>query len=384
MSPAVPLVAAIVLLGLNLRPVLASIGPMLDQIQQATGLGDVGASLLTTLPVFAMGLGALAGGRLATRVSTRGGIAVAMLLVAVACALRAVADGAMGLVATAVLAGVGIAGVQTLLPAVIRQHLSSSADRVMAMYTTGIMGGAAVAAAASPWLAQHQSWQAALAWWALPALLGAVVWAAVFRGRSHSQAPQAASPAQAPGWTRARVWLLIVFFGLATSAYTLVLAWLPPFYTALGWTPAQSGLLLGFITVMEVVAGLTVSTVIHRFPDRRPAITLCLVLTLVGLIGLLSAPGPLAIPVAVLLGLGIGGVFPLTLIVTLDHARNGAQAGQLLGWVQGGGYLIASAMPLAAGMLRAALSDLRYAWMLMAAGIVALLVMAVRLRPAGR
>lgn len=53
-----------ILLGLNLRPVLAGIGPLLTQIQVAAGLSDAMAGLLTTLPVFAMGWCALYGGRL--------------------------------------------------------------------------------------------------------------------------------------------------------------------------------------------------------------------------------------------------------------------------------------------------------------------------------
>ena len=67
-----------------------------------------------------------------------------------------------------------------------------------------------------------------------------------------------------------RAWLLMLFFGIGTGAYTLVLAWLPPFYTELGWSAAHSGLLLGALTLVEVLAGLVVSSIINRFPDRRP------------------------------------------------------------------------------------------------------------------
>ncbi|WP_210332565.1 hypothetical protein [Methylosinus sp. H3A] len=48
--------AAILLVGINLRPALASVGPLLDAIQSDTGLGDIGASLLTTFPVLLMGI----------------------------------------------------------------------------------------------------------------------------------------------------------------------------------------------------------------------------------------------------------------------------------------------------------------------------------------
>ena len=397
------LIAVIVLLGLNLRPVLASVGPVLDQIQAATGLGHTGAGMLTTLPVLAMGLGALAGNRLYSLLGTIVGIRTGIVLIALACAARAWSSDAVGLILTALAAGVGIACVQTLLPAFIREHFNESASRAMGIYSTAIMGGAAVAAAATPWLAAQDNWPHALASWGLPAAIAAAVWwrmlprQASAKGRaanaqreseySQTTNPRAASepgiPTQvkAAAVSRSRAWLLMSFFGVGTAAYTLVLAWLPPFYTALGWTSAQSGLLLGAVTLMEVTAGLLVSALIGRFPDRRPALAAVLIALLLGLIGLLVAPVQLAIPACALLGLGIGGLFPLSLIVTLDHAPKPAQAGRLLGFVQGGGYLIASAMPLAAGAIRTALGQLDYAWMLMAGGTVVLFVMAMRLKP---
>ena len=53
------LLAAIVALALNLRPAMAAVGPLLDLIEGATGMGSTAASLLTTLPVLMIGLGAL-------------------------------------------------------------------------------------------------------------------------------------------------------------------------------------------------------------------------------------------------------------------------------------------------------------------------------------
>lgn len=417
-TSAVGLIAVIVLLGLNLRPVLAAIGPVLDEIQAATGLGHTGAGMLTTLPVLAMGLGALAGARLYDWLGTVTGIRTGIVLIVLACAARAWVGHAPGLVVTALVAGVGIACVQALLPAFIREHFGEQASRVMGIYSTAIMGGAAVAAAATPWLAAHVGWPNALACWALPASMAAAIWWAMMRRRDRGVSAEAAHrPAIADAASQgraggaptcegrepaaslagmqdgarprrvesaippARVWLLTIFFGLGTAAYTLVLAWLPPFYTALGWTPAQSGLLLSGVTVMEVTAGLLVSALIGRFPDRRPVLAAVLLALLLGLGGLLLAPDRLAMPACALLGLGIGGLFPLTLIVTLDHAPEPAQAGRLMGIVQGGGYLIASVMPLVAGALRAVLGNLDYAWMLMAAGTLALGAMAMRFKP---
>ena len=108
------------------------------------------------------------------------------------------------------------------------------------------------------------------------------------------------------------------------------------------------------------------------------AVLLCL---LAGLACLVLAPLTLAFPAIILLGLGIGALFPLSLIVTLDHADYPDSASDLAAFVQGGGYMIASAMPFVAGLIRDQFDDLAKAWMLMGAGVLVLLAMTMRFSP---
>ena len=376
------LVAAIILLGLNLRPILAAIGPLLDAIQAGTGISNADAGLLTTVPVFAMGLCALAGAQLQRRLGVVRGISLGIATIALACALRWPLHGSAALIATAALGGLGIALVQALLPAFIKRCFPERAGQLMGFYTTGIMGGAALAAASASPLAQQVGWPALLALWALPAAGAWLLW----RRASASQMPVQVASGTGAGLPLAslRAWLLMVFFGIGTGAYTLVLAWLPPFYTELGWSASDSGLLLGGLTLMEVAAGLVVSSVLNRFPDRRPLLLGVLLAILAGLACLIMAPAQLALPAVILLGIGIGALFPLSLIVSLDHVTDPASAGALLGFVQGGGYMLASAMPFIAGLIRQHSSSLAQAWMVMAGGVVLLLVMARRFAPGGR
>ncbi len=75
--PCLLAVLLVLLVGVNLRPILAAIGPLLDGIQAATGLEGSGAGALTTLPIAAMGLCALGGARLQAWLGERRGIASA-------------------------------------------------------------------------------------------------------------------------------------------------------------------------------------------------------------------------------------------------------------------------------------------------------------------
>lgn len=372
------LLIAIVLLGLNLRPVLAAIGPLLDRIQLDTGLDHIGASLLTSLPVVIMGLGALTAAVLRERLGEGNGILLGVLLIAVACLLRGVLPDATTLIATALLAGAGIAFIQALLPGLIKSRFAADSGRLIGFYSCAIMGGAAFGAALTPWLAQSLGWSWALAGWALPALLAAALW-------QHAAPRQAvAASGNAPQlnvWRSPRAWLLMSFFGVGTAGYTLVLAWLPPYYTALGWSAQSSGLLLAALTLCEVFAGLLASSLLPRYPDRRVLLAVVLLSLLAGLLGLIFAPLQLVVPICVLLGIGIGALFPLSLVVAQDHLDDPRQTGDLLAFVQGGGYLIAATAPFLAGLLRQYTADLRLSWLAMAVATLALLAMAARFAP---
>lgn len=314
----------------------------------------------------------------------RTGIGLGIALVALACLARYVAVQTYGLLLTAVLAGVGIALVQTLLPAFIKRNFAHDMGRVFGLYTTGIMAGAAVAAASAAGLAGSFGWPAALAFWSVPALLALPLWLNAAQDRADASPPLHRTARTAPRsfWRNLRAWELMLFFGIGTGAYTLVLAWLPPFYTGLGWDPSAAGFLLGGLTLAEVMAGLAVSAWIGRFPDRRKPLAAVLTILICGLTCLILAPLKLALLACLLLGIGIGALFPLSLIVAMDHLDDPAQAGMLAAFVQGGGYLIASFMPLLAGILRDRFSSLTEAWIVMLAGAVMLLALALRFSPA--
>lgn len=372
--------AAILLVGINLRPALASVGPLLDAIQRDTGLGDIGASLLTTFPVLLMGICLLGTAWLRGWMGERAGIASGVLLILLACLGRWVWPQEAALVLTAIVGGVGIAIVQALMPGAIRRRAGPRSGRLMGFYSTAIMGGALMSSMAGAWIARALGWPTALGIWALPALLGLCVWLLVPRGPQE----RIGSVQRSPVHHAPRAWLLMLFFGFGTGAYTLVLAWLPPFYTQLGWSEQAAGAMLGAVTLSEVVAGITVSLWVDRSPDRRAVLFTAIAALLTGMLCLCVAPLQLAWAAALLAGLGIGALFPLSLIVAMDHGDDADQASALAGFVQGGGYVLAAALPLVAGLLRQHLADLTPAWWLMAGLCLALALIAARFRPGDR
>ena len=379
-TTAVWLMISVVLVALNLRPSMAAVGPLLSSIRADVPLSFSSAALLTMLPVMAMGLAMFFGMGLAKRWGEHRSIVLSLLVIGVATLSRLFLDSALELIVSAIAAGIGIALIQALMPALIKSRFIANVSLFMGLYVTAIMGGAALAASFSPLVQVHTgSWRIGLAIWAALALLALMFWYA--QRAVLPPLPQAGSSAQESFFGNRRAWLLAIFFGLGTASYTCVLAWLAPYYVEQGWSEQNAGLLLGFLTAMEVVSGLVTPAIANRRQDKRGVVAVLLVLIILGFCGLILSPQHWSLLWPCLLGLGIGGLFPMSLILSLDHLENPRRAGGLTAFVQGIGYLIAGLSPLIAGMIRDQLGSFEWAWWSLTAVIALMLLIVLRFDP---
>ena len=114
------LVAGVLLVAANLRPALASVGPVLTELRADLGLSSTAAALLTTLPVLCFGVLAPFAPRLARRHGMEPVLLVVLVALAAALAVRVV-SGPVGLfLGTAVAAG-AIAVANVLVPALVKR-----------------------------------------------------------------------------------------------------------------------------------------------------------------------------------------------------------------------------------------------------------------------
>ncbi len=377
--PAAWLMLGIILVALNLRPSMAAVGPLLSAIRGDMALSFSLAALLTLLPVMAMGLAMFFGMAVSQRLGEQRTVLLSLLIIGGATLSRLFLDSAGGLIASAVLAGIGIALIQALMPALIKSRFPDNVALCMGLYVTSIMGGAALAASFAPWvLMQTGNWRAGLAVWAFLALLAIPVWWAT---RTTSPDVTRSVIRKESFFTNSRAWLLAIFFGLGTASYTCVLAWLAPYYVEKGWSEQNAGLMLGFLTAMEVISGLVVPAIANRSRDRRLVLGTLLGLIIAGFLGLILSPQHLSLLWPCLLGLGIGGLFPMSLIVSLDHLDEPQRAGGLTAFVQGIGYLIAGLSPLMAGAVRDQLGSFEWAWWSLTAVMALMLLMVLRFTP---
>lgn len=374
----------IVVIGLNLRPLLTSISPLMTTIRAATGLSFYGASLLTSLPVVAMGIGAFGASALTRSIGETRGVALGLLAIALACGARWVAASGETLLLTATLAGVGVAAIQALLPAVMKQRFHARVPLAMGVFSASIMGGGGLGARLSPWMSGATgSWRAGLAMWAIPACVALICWSSLNFRTPHDAAKQA-TPGKAvtfPLWRKRRAWTLGLYFGIVNGGYTTLVAWLPAFYQQRGVSVADSGSLLASMTVFQAASALLLPLAAAPFRDRRPWLVLGLSAQFAGLLGLVLWPDAAPLVWVGVAGAGLGGTFSLTLVTAMDHSADHRVAGRLVAFTQGVGFIVAAVAPVFAGIARGWSGGFGAAWITLAASVVAMIVVSFLFSP---
>ncbi len=340
------LLLALILVAINLRPALSSLAPVLRQAQTDLGLGSTATNLLTTLPVLCLGLFAPLAPRLAQRHGTERVIGAVLLVLTAGILMRGL-PGSIGLFAGTLIGGASIGIIGVLLPGIVKREFPDKADIMTGVYTMALCLGAALAAGATVPLARAaDSWSLALSFWALPALLAALVW----RIQPHHAHAHAASNRSDPSlWRNRLAWQVTLYMGLQSALAYCVFGWLPVILQDRGINAVTSGLVVSVSVMVQLLSALGSPWLASRHRDQRPMIAITLGLTLTGLLGCLYAPTDSMMLWAVVLGLGQGGTFSMALSLIVLRSPDAVTAARLSGMAQGIGYALASLGPLGVG-----------------------------------
>jgi CP family cyanate transporter-like MFS transporter len=385
-SATAPLLVGLLLVALNLRPAISSVPPVLETIRQDLGLGRAFLGLLTTIPVICMSIFALVAPKIKERLGAERAVLWSVVLVGAAVAGRLAAGHPGVLFITTLVAGVGIAVAQSLLPAVVKGWFPDRAAVVTGLYTVGITGGLALAALATVPIERLLGgfWPGALAAWSLLAAMAIVFWLPLAsRARSSPRREVAHERTRLP-WRSRDAWWVALFFGAESCLFFSSLTWIAPLYVDQGLDEGHAGLLLAVLALVRVPAAFLFPALADRSGDRRPWLATTLVLATFGFcaVGLAPLATPWA-PLAwvVVLGLGIGGLFPLALTLPLDYSADADEAGRLTAMTFFVGYVVAAVGPVAVGALRDATGGYAVPFVALATLSVGMLFASFRFRP---
>lgn len=373
--------AVVVLIGLNLRPFLTAIGPIVVSIREGTGLDYRGIAWLTLLPMLLMGVAAFFAPALLRVIGGRVTVLGSLVLLGLGSALRGVARDGVTLIATAALCGLGVALIQSAFPGIIKREFRDHVAPVTGLYSATLMLGGALGAQITPLLSKWSgSWHQALAWWSVPVVLALLL---AWRVLPPHEAPATGAAPSAALLQRPRTWLLMICFGLVNGGYASLVAWLAPFYQAHGWSSAASGSLVAWMSIAQAGAALLLPLLASRQRDRRPWLWLTLLLQGVGFAAFAFAPELTPSVLAVISGIGLGGWFAMTLVVALDHLPDHERAGALSALMQGGGFLLAALSPWLMATLYEATGSFGAGWIMHLIFVTVVFGLTARLKPSG-
>jgi MFS transporter, CP family, cyanate transporter len=354
------LAIGMVLLATNMRPAAAAVGPLIGRIKSDTGLSATGAGALTTLPVLCFGALAPLTPVLTRRLGERSTAALALVVLLIGTLVRLVPGLGFLFLGTAV-AGAAIAVGNVLLPVLVRGNFPHRMGLLTGMYTTGLIGSAALAAGVTVPVADALGggWRPGLAIWAVPVAIALALWAPQLARRRPIRADPGAPLTGARSLLRDPVaWSVTLFFALQSAGFYATLAWLPSVFHSHGLSSSYSGFLLSLSLIFGLIPALTIPSLAARASHQRSFVLLFMGLIAIGWLGVILAPTTVPYLWVVVLGIGQNALFPLAM--TLIVLRGGAVAATaaLSTMVQTIGYLMAAAGPLAIG----AVHDISGSW----------------------
>jgi CP family cyanate transporter-like MFS transporter len=340
---------ALLLIAANLRPSLTGVGPLLETIQNDLRLSATAAGWLGSLPILIFAAFAPLA-RLAREHGPER-ILLAGLLVLIAGILVRSQGDTVALFGGTVLLATGIAGINVLVPVLVKQHYPQRVPAITTAYATVMGGFAALASGVAVPLAHSLpgGWRTSLASWVLLAVLALIVWLPFTRNEQKPvEEPHGA--AAHPPWRTLLAWQITGFMGLQSTLFYIAVSWFPTILRDNGFSAVAAGWMLTLFQAAALLAGLAVPRLIRQFKNQRGLAFGVAALSTVGTLGLLIAPAGAAMWMIVL-GCGAGPSLILALSFMGLRASNQQTAAALSLMAQSIGYLVAALGPILFGLV---------------------------------
>lgn len=363
--------ACLLLIAFNLRPLFTSLSVVLPEVTQALGISGAVAGYVTTLPVLCLGLFAPFAPTLADRHGAERVLLLVLLMIGAGSLLRAV-DGLPMLFVGSALAGAGIAMGNVLLPSVVKRDFPDHVALMTGLFTMALCGGAAAAAAlTAPLVKGGASWQTGLAVWAVPAFAVAFLWLPRSVRASMKGQPRALPALRL--WHDGLSWQVACFMGLQSALAYCVMGWMAPILRWRGLDGVTAGFYTSISILLQVATCLLVPPLAARFRSQSLFSAGLACLAAVALLGLLFAPRGMLPVLALLQGIGQGGLFAIAMTIIILRSPDPRVAARLSGMSQTIGYVLAAFGPMLVGMLHSATGSYEItAWLFAAIGIAAM------------
>lgn len=343
-------IAAIFFVSLNLRPSITSIGPLLNTISSDLNITNTQVSLLTSIPVFCMGLFAPLTVPVLRKLGYRWAINLLIVVIGISTALRIMFGSYAALIITSFVAGLAIAIISPMINAFIKERFPQKLEPVIGVYSLAMGAGATLSAGFTGiFFEKYGSWQIALGLWGFLSIPALILWTIASGKQEQLAVRQLQSTEVRNPWKTKRAWFILLFFGLQTSSFFSLTTWLSPVAQEQGFSLVTAASVLTVMSIVQIIGNIIIPILVNRFPDRiKWLYGLLLIGTIGGGIMLIDANWAMWTG-AVLFGLSLSGLFPIGLMLPLDEAKNNEEASSWSSMVLSGGFMMSAIVPLLIG-----------------------------------
>lgn len=346
--------AALAATTLVMRGPIMAVGPLGSEVSEYFNLSSIEYGLLTSLPVFCLGVVSWGAPRLVSAADLKGAALITTALVAAGGFLRA-ADSASAFFFGTVLIGSGIALLNVVVPSIIKEQGGSRTGFILGCYASFIgLSGAVGSMGAIPAHQAFGSLSAAFAVWGAAAAAACASWIPVrvasIKGRRSSSSGGFGEPLSAR-LAKPLLWWMMLVMGIQSLDVYAVAAWLPQYLQDFGYDAMQAGFILFVFLTAGIPSGAAVG---WWFSKAGSEVWIAVVLSL-GYFASASAwilAPQHALAASAAAGFFQGGMLGAALIFFSRKSRNSAEMVWTSTFGQGLGYALGACGPAVVGFLK--------------------------------
>lgn len=355
------LLFSIILLALNMRSPITSIGPLTAMIRDNLGISSTVTGALTTVPLLAFAVLSPFASNMARKFGMEVVLFGALLILTAGLALRPIGS-VTTLFTGTLLIGIAIALCNVLMPAFVKRNFAHQIGLVTGFYamsmnlTGALASGFSIPIAASSDL----GWRAAVGFWLIPAGIAITVWLSQMKYIRHPIKTEKSTYKKTSLLTSSLAWKITAFMGIQSLLFYSLVAWLPEILQDQGMSASASGWMLSMIQFAQLPVTFIVPIIADKMSNQRPLVVITALLMTVGLCGILLGLTEFVLLWVIMIGTGGGFAFSLAMMFFSLRTRNSFEAADLSGMAQSAGYLLAASGPALFG----AMHDFMNGWTL--------------------
>jgi CP family cyanate transporter-like MFS transporter len=343
------LITGIILIAVNLRTSISSVGPLIPFIRADLGLSNGLAGFLTTLPLLTFATFSLFAPAIGKRLGMGRAIFLAMILLAFGMILRVLGGIELLLIGTGI-TGIGIVIANVLLIPLIKVRLPQKLGLMTALMATIMSLFAAIAAGLSVPLAVDLDlgWRGSLASWSVFILIALVLWIPQIR-RPKAGLDSSQSPAKNV-WKSKLAWHVTLFMGCQSVMYFTLTAWLPDMLISRGWSPVEAGAVSAVMQLLGLIGSYFAPAILIRQKQQSTFTLIVGIMYLFGFTGLFFHLEWLTYLSLSIIGIGMGASLSIGYTLISLRTAEDTTTAKLSAMVQSSGYYLAALGPMLFGI----------------------------------